>query len=419
MIRLLARNYMNSYDSILNDIPVKEFENDEEFYWDVISSSRKNVPLIEARAADNTTVVTSASANVGVGGDIFYLVFPEDWFSKGEVIVGNLNQVYPIRVRKDAVLEGTNAVYECETYGGLTQGIPAERLLQGERFSIEYAPVEREGSRKVSDIHFASPVAMRNEWSTIRIHHKVWGNKLGKKVAFGIPLTKNVNGKEVKSTEDMWMHNVDWQLEQEFAEHKNNVLLFGTSNRNKNGEYLNYGDSGNVIRSGSGIFEQTEVANIRYYNKFSLKLLEDALLEISTSKLGMKDRVFTLNTGQRGAVQFHKAVLDEVSGWTVFTLDNSSVGAVQKTTSPLHTNALSAGFQFTEYKAPNGIVVKLNVDDFYDDPVRNKVLHKDGGVAMSYRYDIWSLGTPEQPNIQKCKIKGDNEVRSYQYNHAA
>lgn len=133
----------------------------------------------------------------------------------------------------------------------------------------------------------------------------------------------------------------------------------------------------------------------------------------------MKDRVFTLNTGQRGAVQFHKAVLDEVSGWTVFTLDNSSVGAVQKTTSPLHANALSAGFQFTEYKAPNGIVVKLNVDDFYDDPVRNKVLHKDGGVAMSYRYDIWSLGTPEQPNIQKCKIKGDNEVRSYQYNHAA
>lgn len=35
--------------------------------------------------------------------------------------------------------------------GGLTQGIPAERLLAGERFSIEYAPVEREGSRKVGD----------------------------------------------------------------------------------------------------------------------------------------------------------------------------------------------------------------------------------------------------------------------------
>lgn len=270
-------------------------------------------------------------------------------------------------------MEGTLAVYEVECYGANTQGIPAKRLLQGERFSIEYAPVEREGSRKVGNIHFATPVAMRNEWSTIRLYHKVYGNKLGKQVAFGIPLTKEVNGKVVKTVDDMWMHLVDWQFEKEFAEHKNNVLLFGTSNRNSNGEYLNYGESGNIIRSGSGIFEQTEVANVRYYNKFSLKLLEDALMEISTSKLGLKDRNFVINTGQRGAVAFHKAVLDEVSGWTTFLLDNSSTKVVQKTNSPLHSNALAAGFQFTEYKAPNGITVKLNIDDFYDDPVKIKL----------------------------------------------
>lgn len=268
---------------------------------------------------------------------------------------------------------------------------------------------------KVGDIHFSTPVAMRNEWSTIRLHHKVYGNKLGKQVAFGIPLTKEVGGKTVKTVDNMWMHLVDWNFEKEFAEHKNNVLLFGTSNRNTEGEYLNYGDSGNVIKAGSGIFEQVEVSNTRYYNKFSLKLLETALMDLSTSKLGLKDRNFVINTGQRGAAAFHKAVLDEVSGWTTFMLDNSSTKVVQKTSSPLHSNALSAGFQFTEYKAPNGITVKLNIDDFYDDPVRNKILHPDGGVAMSYRFDIWSLGTPEQPNIQKCKIKGDNEIRGYQW----
>ena len=46
---------------------------------------------------------------------------------------------------------------------------------------------------------------------------------------------------------------------------------------------------------------------------------------------------------------------------------------------------LSAGFQFVEYKAPNGVRVKIDVDPFYDDPVRNKVLHPEGGVAQSYR----------------------------------
>lgn len=35
--------------------------------------------------------------------------------------------------------------------GGVTEGIPAERLQAGERFSHEFAPVERELSRKVGD----------------------------------------------------------------------------------------------------------------------------------------------------------------------------------------------------------------------------------------------------------------------------
>ncbi|MBQ5651802.1 MAG: hypothetical protein IIV09_09525, partial [Selenomonadaceae bacterium] len=45
-----------------------------------------------------------------------------------------------------------------------------------ERFSVEYAPVEKELSRQVGDIRFASPISMRNEFSSIRIKHKVPGN---------------------------------------------------------------------------------------------------------------------------------------------------------------------------------------------------------------------------------------------------
>lgn len=178
---------------------------------------------------------------------------------------------------------------------------------------------------------------------------------------------------------------------------------------------MNFGKSGNVIKTGAGLFEQMEVANTMYYNTFSLKLLEDALYELSAAKLDLGDRYFVIKTGERGAIQFHRAVLNVVSGWTQFVLDNSSIGVIEKTQSKLHTNALSAGFQFVEYKAPNGVRVKLDVDPFYDDPVRNKILHPLGGVAMSYRYDIMYIGTMDQPNIFKCKIKGDNEYRGYQW----
>lgn len=414
MVQLLAFYRGKTLDTFLNQFPVREFEDDSEYFWDVIGSSRRNIPLVEARD-ENGRVVEDGNGNVGVGTAPFYLVFPEDWFADGEVIVGNLNQVYPVRILGDARMEGTNAVYKVETMGGLTQGIPSERLLAGERFSVEYAPVEKEMSRKVGDIRFSTPVSMRNEWSTIRIQHKVAGNKLGKKVAFGIPMVRDVNGKQVKDTANMWMHYVEWELEQQFSEAKNNVEAWGTSNRNANGEYMNFGKSGYAIKTGAGIFEQTEVANTMYYNVFSLKLLEDALYELSAAKLGMGDRLFVIKTGERGAILFHKAVLQTVSGWTTFVLDNNSTGVVEKVQSKLHSNALSAGFQFVEYKAPNGVRVRLDVDPFYDDPVRNKVLHPMGGVAMSYRFDIWYIGSMDQANIFKCRIKGDTELRGYQW----
>ena len=56
---------------------------------------------------------------------------------------------------------------------------------------------------------------------------------------------------------------------------------------------------------------------------------------------------------------------------------------VEKTQSRLHDNALSAGFQFVEYKAPNGIRVKLDVDNLYDDRVRNKILHPNGKMSAA------------------------------------
>ncbi len=104
-------------------------------------------------------------------------------------------------------MEGTNAVYKVELAGGNTAGVPAERLLAGERFSVEAAFVEKELSRKVGDVRFTSPVSMRNEWSVVRIQHKVPGSMLNKKLAVGIPVVKETEGRYTKSS----CYNVDAQ----------------------------------------------------------------------------------------------------------------------------------------------------------------------------------------------------------------
>ena len=150
MVQLLAYYRGKSLDAFLNQFPTKEFEDDSEYYWEVIGSSRRNIPLIEARN-ENGTLVTSDSGMVGANTAPFYLVFAEDWFADGEYIVGNLNEVYQFRILGDARLEGTNAVYKVELAGGNLEGVPSERLLAGERFSVEAAFVEKELSRKVGD----------------------------------------------------------------------------------------------------------------------------------------------------------------------------------------------------------------------------------------------------------------------------
>lgn len=258
MVQLLAWYRGKTLDTFLSQFPVKTFDSDDEYTWDIIGSAMRNIPLVEARDADgvDVTATSRSNANVGVNGEPFYLVFAEDWFADGEVIVGERNEVYPIRVLADGRNEGTNTVYKVELMGGITTGIPVEELLAGKRFSVEYAPVEKEFSRKVGDIRFASPVAMRNEFTTIRIQHKVSGAMLNKKVAFGIPVTHETQGRYVKDTVTMWMHNVQWELEQQWSDYKNNVLAFGRSNRNMNGEYLNIGKSGEVIRMGAGLNAQ-------------------------------------------------------------------------------------------------------------------------------------------------------------------
>lgn len=415
MIQLLGFKDGKTLETFLDKLPTYELENDSEIVWDVIGSDRRNIALVRA-LDENKTVISATGANVGMNGAPFYLEFGEAYFFKGEVIFGELNEVYQVRIIDEPIESGTNYLYKCEAYGYRNTGIPRERLQTGERFSTGYAPVGREFSRAVGGINGALPTSMRNEFSVIRIKHKVPGNRLDQKLAVGVPvLQHDASGKTVRTTVNKWIHVEDMKLEEKFQMYKNNIIMFGTSTRHDDGTYTSYDFGGSVLKEGSGLREQQEAGNAIYYDNFSLKLLIDALGSISAGKLGFNDRTFIIHTGEGGAIQFHQAVLKDGSGWQSIILDNSSVNAVAKTTSPLHTNSLKAGFQFTEFLAPNGVHVKIEVDSMYDDTVRNKIkMPHSTYVAESFRYDIYDIGTAESPNIQKVGIKGRPEVRSIQ-----
>jgi hypothetical protein len=331
------------------------------------------------------------------------------------VIAGIHPDVYQIRILEEPRQEGQNFVYTCEAWGGEESlaGIPASEFDAGNRFSIESSYVEDELSTEGSGIQFTSPYLMRNSVSTLRFEHKVSGATIDTKIEpvyFAGIETVGADGK--KHVSQTWMQEVNWQFEKALSRIKSRTLMVGKTNRDQSGRFLNKGKSNIEIKAGSGIREQMEVSNVTYYNKFSIRMLEDMLYELSEGKLDFNQRKFMLRTGERGAEQFHKAVLDTATGWTSLTQNNPAV--IQKASSPLHDNALKAGFQFTEWMAPNSVHVMLEVDPMYDDKIRNKVLHPSGGVLESYRYDILCIGAMEEPNIQKIAVKGNDELRGYQ-----
>lgn len=84
LIELLANNYGKNLDIFLSQFAVKEFENDQEYTWNVIGSARRNIPL--KYAIDETgTKVSAAGSLVGADKALFELVFDEEWFFDGEL----------------------------------------------------------------------------------------------------------------------------------------------------------------------------------------------------------------------------------------------------------------------------------------------------------------------------------------------
>lgn len=414
MVRVLERNWRGSTESFISR-NTKYFADDEEYYWDIYGSARRNISLVEARKIDGT-LITAASGMIGANRERFKLIFDEYYFFKGEVILGALNHVYPIRLVDAPVNRGTQYEYEAELMTDNLNGIPAERLLAGEKFSYAYAPVERGLSKHVGGVRHTTPMKARNEFSFIRLSDEASGDIYKKKLAVGVPTVKrDANGKQVKSVDNMWMPYYMYEFELTWADYKDAVYNYSRSNRQDNGEYLNYGVSGEVIKQGDGLYAFLDRGNVFYMNKFSLPYLESIFGYLSSSKLELNQRHFMIRTGEAGARDFNNAVRNAMSGWTEFVYNGDALGVVKKTSSALHEVSLQAGGQFTKYLGPNNMIFEVVVDKRYDDPVANKLVLADGTLASSHRMDVFDIGTTNgEPNMFRCAIEGEpTDARSY------
>lgn len=380
----------------------------ENYEWALRGTSERNIPLVKATYTSSETAITSSTtAQVGLNFEPFYLYFSEKWFSGTEVIAGSHPEDYLVQITGDPIRVGDLFRYEVRMYGSSpTLYMPVEELLAGVLYGQLFNPVEREFSKRGSDIHFESFFKLQNTISSIRKSTLVPGSML--KMGDNVPLAyafRDDNGK----TYTRWINYLDFKFYKECRQEKAKLILYGKNTIGVTGESYLMGESGNPIIAGYGLYEQMQGSNIGFYNTFNLDAFASYLTSISYNKLPEDKRKFLVTTGQWGMEQFHKANATRIS--SAYPWMRSGANYVMGSDGKV---SLKEG-QITKIQLLNGIEIELMHDPMLDNPVTvGKIPHPNGGFVSSYIYNIWDFGTTNgESNIAKVAIKGDEEYFRY------
>jgi hypothetical protein len=392
--------------SHIEKYPTK-YVDQETYEWMLRGSSERNIPLIKATyqttAGTEIEVTASTTAQVGLNNTPFFLYFPENYFFCPGVLAGMRAEDYLVRIIEDPIQQGSYWKYKVQMYGaGNSLYMPVDEILPNTLWSDMFAPVERDFSKRGTDLHFESFFKLQNTMSTIRKKYAVPGSMIHR--GGNIPLLFKFQGDDGKII-TKWIDKIGWEFHHQMRRDKAKLLLYGKSTIDSNGISNIMGESGNPVIAGFGLYEQMAGSNIEFYNQFSIDAFSDFLLQLSVGKLPEDKRKFLVTTGEFGKVQFHKAAKQAASQMSWLRSDHNFKNG----------GATLDESQILEYIFLNGIEIKLMVDPMLDSPVTvGKIKHPSGGYLSSYIYNIWDFGTDSgEPNIQKIAIKGNEEYTVY------
>jgi len=404
-LKLRSANVGDDLNAYLSKFPVKKFETQDDFTWDIEADGDKNIPLTKCSLTPLGSQVLPTD-KVGEGITPFYLFFPENWFFETNVIVGEALEDYQIRILEPGqAVAGGLTRYKCELVtGDVNLFIPFEEVMAGKRFSKDFSLVEQELSVDGGGLHHSFPYTMKGAFSMIRMKTVVPGSMVNKSRPVQFFWKDSKTGKTISS----WLDKLTYDFDMQFLKEINYLTQYARSNEAPDGTYKNRGTSGNIIKQGDGIKAQTRKSNYSTYNEFDVKILSDHVLAMSVGKYKMGERDVLLNSGEWGHKQFHESV-ENVPGATF---------VASRDTHRIYTNKdgnMGWRGQFTEYYGANGVKLTSIPDMTKDDPVRNKRNHPtEQGLIESRNYDIYNMGTSSgENNIQKVQLATGGEIRKF------
>ena len=359
----------------------QELPDDNDFEWLLKGDDEKALPIL--------TTVTG-----GANSAVILLELGEKYFAKTDKLILDDGET-ALRVMQEPYMQGTNWIYPCQAMVFSSSIVADSLLVAGAKVSKEYSPQERTLNRTYGETSYTSPFKMRNSLSFMSKTYTVPGNMHQR------PLVIEMLDPKSNKTSKIWTQYAEWEFICQWAKEKERMLWFSKSNKQANGTYNMMGESGTPIIEGAGIREQISPSYKFNYNEFTIDFLEDVLLNLSINILPEDQRHFVAFTGERGMVQFHRALENHAARFQ--PLDSKRVGGSGQN--------LSFQGQYKEYMGPQGIRFTLVHLPLYDNEVRNRIAHPKGGYTESYRYTILNMGTSGgEKNIKRVYPKGRKEL---------
>ncbi len=399
-------NWGVSFDEYLNQFDTKYVDEDKMYRWKLQGRDERNIPLLAVwEDEDGATALGTNNPRPGINNTRFYMDFPEDYFSVTSVITGEKPDMYHLRVMSEPVQVSANRYrYEVQLVTGDSEFfVPLTELEAGTRWSLDYGLVERYLSKDGLDISFASPFTMQNRASMFRLKHIVPGEMINQ--GKNKPLVFGFKGED-GVTRTAWLSALEYEWWKQYKRVKNRMVFYGKSTLSEDGVSNMLGTSGNVIEAGMGIREQISPSSKHYFDTLTWETLVNTLLELSIGKDPMDQRHFVIGTGTYGLQYLHDMIATYLGANDYQWLGDQTGRAFSWDGDNLH---LKTG-QFKGFATISGLKVSFMHIDHYDDNIRNKLRHPNGGPAESYRMTIMNMGSKSEPNIHKIRIKGDDPV---------
>lgn len=383
----------------------KQMINSSEWEWRLYGKGYRPCVVLEDYEPDN--------AYCGRNQTKFKLKLDCDYYVVGDVLYPTGPKKFQVRIQEEPVADGDGYVYTVQLMtDDITLFVPKSFMRPGAQWQKGWSSYSegRIGAGSTMGGYEMPYFIMRSWVSKLAKKYRITGDAAMSKIRVEGELYSG-NGSSAKKIKEAnyWYTMQEAIAESEWNREIENVCMYSRSTKSVLDE-----QTGLVVRQGPGLQELLEEGNVQYYNKFSIKLVEDFLRDIFFDRVSMKDRNIYMLTGQVGLELFDEAIKNIAGGQfsdvaSYFIDDNGN--KIDRS----QGGSLAYGNYYKVYNMQWGKLIPIHFP-LYDSRELNTELNPDTGYpAESQRFTFLDFGLGNGMNGSNIKYveKENSDALTY------